>query len=268
MPAENHVIVFGFGHMGETLARVLSRARVPFRIFDLNPARIRRGIERKLPIEYGDVTSDVVLRHAGIERARAAIVVLSDPRATRQAVSLSRALSPRLFILARTRYLSEIPELNADGADEVVAEEFETSLEISARALRRLGAPIPWVEAETDEIRKLRHDAFRRFRAPESSAEGLQRALPGTRVEYISVAEDWEAVGRSLKELDLRSRSGTIILAVVRDGNATVTPGSDFVLQGADHLLLLGSEEALDEAVTKLRGSGSPSFEPREIELS
>lgn len=267
MPAENHAIVLGFGHMGETLARVFSRARVPFRVLDLNPDRVRRGVEAKVPIQYGDVTSDTVLKHAGIERARAVIVVLSDPRATRQAVRLSRTLSPRLFILARTRYLSEIPELNASGADDVVAEEFETSLEISARALRRLGAPLPWVEAETEEIRKLRHEAFRRFRAPGVAAEGVRRALPGTRVEYISLAEDWDAVGQSLKELDLRSTGGAIILAVVRDGNASVTPGSDFVLEGGDHLLLLGAEDSLEEAVAKLRGSGSESFEQREIEL-
>ncbi|MBC8646852.1 MAG: cation:proton antiporter, partial [Thermoanaerobaculia bacterium] len=267
MPGENHAIVLGFGHMGETLARVFSRARVPFRVLDLNPDRVRRGVEAKVPIQYGDVTSDTVLKHAGIERARAVIVVLSDPRATRQAVRLSRTLSPRLFILARTRYLSEIPELNASGADDVVAEEFETSLEISARALRRLGAPLPWVEAETEEIRKLRHEAFRRFRAPGVAAEGVRRALPGTRVEYISLAEDWDAVGQSLKELDLRSTGGVIILAVVRDGNASVTPGSDFVLEGGDHLLLLGAEDSLEEAVAKLRGSGSESFEQREIEL-
>ena len=123
------------------------------------------------------------------------------------------------------------------------------------------------MEAETEEIRKLRHEAFRRFRAPGAAAEGVRRGLPGTRVEYISLAEDWDAVGRSLKELDLRRAGGAIILAVVRDGDASVTPGSDFVLEGGDHLLLLGAEDSLEEAIAKLRGSGSESFEPREIEL-
>jgi CPA2 family monovalent cation:H+ antiporter-2 len=94
MPVENHAIVLGFGHMGETLARVFSRAGVPFRVFDLNPDRVRRGCERKVPIQYGDVTSDTVLKHAGIERARAVIVVLSDPRATKQAVHLIGSGAP------------------------------------------------------------------------------------------------------------------------------------------------------------------------------
>ncbi len=164
--AENHVVVIGFGHMGETVARVLKRAGVPFRVIDLDPDRVRRGSKLGVPIEYGDSTNDVVLRRAGIERARAAIVVLSDPRATRQTIRQCRGLNSGIFLLARTRYLADIPALSAAGANEVVAEEFESSLEIAGRTLRHLGFPLPWVESETEDIRRTRHDGFRRFRAP------------------------------------------------------------------------------------------------------
>lgn len=252
---QDHVIVLGFGHMGETLARVLARAKVAFRVIDLNPERVRRGQARSIPIEYGDVTSDIVLRRAGIEQARAAIVLLSDPRATRHAVRNIRALSPGLFLLVRTRYLNEIPELTALGADDVVAEEFETALEIAGRALRRLGLSLPWVEAETDEIRQARHDGFRRFRVPGGSPEGVRRALGGTRVEIVSVGAEWFASGRSLGELDLRAAGGANVLAVVRDGTAAVSPGGSFVLQASDQVLLLGSDPALEKSVEQLRGS-------------
>ncbi|HKD11819.1 MAG TPA: cation:proton antiporter [Thermoanaerobaculia bacterium] len=167
LPAEGHVLVLGFGLTGETLARVLGRAKVPFRVLDLNPDRVWRGKAKDVPIEYGDVTNDRVLKHAGIERATAVLVLLSDPRATRRAVSRCRKHAPGAFLLARTRYLTEIPQLSALGADEVVAEEFETSLEIANRTLRRLGFPVPWVEAEAEEIRQRRHEAFGRFRKKE-----------------------------------------------------------------------------------------------------
>ncbi len=162
------VVVIGFGHMGETVARVLKRANVPFRVIDLDPDRVRRGKKKGVPIEYGDSTNDAVLRRAGIESARAAIVLLSDLRATRLTIRHCRRLAPGIFLLVRTRYLADIPGLSAAGADEVVAEEFESSLEIAGRTLRRLGLPLPWVESETDEIRRTRHDGFRRFRAPGS----------------------------------------------------------------------------------------------------
>ena len=163
LASEAHVVVLGFGHMGETLARVLGRAKVPYRVLDLNPERVARGREKKIPIEYGDTTSDLVLKRAGIPRARAAIVLLSDPRATRQSLRLCRQLAPGIFLLVRTRYLADIPRLSALGADEVVAEEFETSFEISRRTLEKLGLPVPWLEDETAVKRHAQEDAFRRL---------------------------------------------------------------------------------------------------------
>ena len=255
LPGEGHVLVFGFGHMGETLSRVLARAKVPFRVLDLNPERVRTGRAKGVPIEYGDTTSASVLKHSGIERARAAIVLLSDPRATRHTLSLCRNLAPNIFLLARTRYLAEIPDLSALGADEVVAEEFETSLEISGRTLRRLGFPLPWVESETDEIRRTREDGFRKFRAPDVAAERLEQALGGARIEFVSVGPDWRAIGRTLRDLELRASGGAILLAAVRNGKALVTPGAEFVLEAHDQLLLLGAEAALERSLEVLRGT-------------
>ena len=163
LPSEGHVLVLGFGLMGETLARVLARAGVPYRVLDLNPARVARGRAAGVPIEYGDTTSDVVLRHAGIAGARAAILLVSDPRATRQTLRLCRSLSPGIVLLVRTRYLAEMPDLVALGADEVVAEEFETSFEISRRTLGALGLPTPWIEDEAVEKRHGEEAAFRRL---------------------------------------------------------------------------------------------------------
>ena len=256
LPEQDHVLVFGFGHMGETLSRVLGRAQVPFRVLDLNPERVRKGKARGVPIEYGDTTSLSVLRHAGIERARAAIVVLSDPRGARQTISLCRRLAPRIFLLARTRYLSEIPDLIALGADDVVAEEFETSLEISARMLRRFGISLPWIESETRGTREAREEGFRRFRAPDVAAERLEEALPGTLIDFVSLPADWRPGGRSLRELDLRASGGAIVLAVVRAGHATVTPAADFRLEAGDRLLILGSDTELERTRELLPGSG------------
>jgi K+:H+ antiporter len=255
LPDEGHVLIFGFGHMGETLSRVLARAKVPFRVLDLNPERVRTGRAKGVPIEYGDTTSASVLRHSGVERARAALVLLSDPRATRSTLSLCRRLAPSIFLLARTRYLAEIPDLSALGADEVIAEEFETSLEISGRTLRRLGFPLPWVESETDEIRRTREDSFRRFRAPDVAAERLEHALGGSRIEFVTVGPDWPARGRTLRELELRASGGAILLAAVREGKAIVTPGAEFVLAAHDHLLLLGTDAALERSLDVLRGA-------------
>ena len=158
---EGLIVVIGYGHMGQTVARVLERAKAPFRIIDLDPVRVKKGLRQLMPIEYGDSTNDIVLRRAGVEKARAVIVLISDPRALQQTVRHCRSLAPKIFILARARYVADIPAFSAAGADEVVAEEFETSLEIARRTVKTLGLPLPWVESETQEIRRIREEGFR-----------------------------------------------------------------------------------------------------------
>ena len=163
---ENHVLVFGYGHMGYTVARLLKRTGTPFRVLDLDPDRVRRGRKQGMPIEYGDSTNDHVLRRVGVEKARAAIVLLPDARTTRQTLKHCRRLAPTLILVARTRYSADIPALAGDGADEVVAEEFESSLAIAARTLERLGLRAPWLAAETEELRRAQRAGFLGFRRP------------------------------------------------------------------------------------------------------
>jgi CPA2 family monovalent cation:H+ antiporter-2 len=220
---------------------------------------VRRGRKRGVPIEYGDSTNDTVLRRAHVQDARAVVVLLSDPRATRQTIRHCRGLAPGLFVLARARYLAEIPALSAAGADEVVAEEFESSLEIAGRTLRRLGLSLPWIESETDEIRRTRHDGFRRFRAPGTGSEAMERALGGARAELIAISPDWTAAGRLLGELELRRAGGAIVLAVVREGKPIVTPGADLRLSEGDQILLLGTEASVEGAIEALRGGPAPT---------
>jgi CPA2 family monovalent cation:H+ antiporter-2 len=160
-PAAGLVLVIGYGHTGQTVARVLQRSKAPFRILDLDPVRVKKGVKQLMPIEYGDSTNDIVLRRAGVLKARAVIVLVSDPRAMQQTIRHCRSLNPALFILARARYVADIPTFAGAGADEVVAEEFETSLEIARRTVKSLGLPLPWVESETQEIRRIREEGFR-----------------------------------------------------------------------------------------------------------
>jgi CPA2 family monovalent cation:H+ antiporter-2 len=152
--------------MGVTVARLLQHTRTPFRVLDLDPDRVRRGRKQGMPIEYGDSTNDHVLRRVGVDKARAAIVLLPDARTTRQTLKHCRRLAPKLILVARARYGADIPALVGDGADEVVAEEIQSSLEIANRTMERLGLRTPWLEAETEELRRARLEGFRRFRRP------------------------------------------------------------------------------------------------------
>lgn len=136
-----HVIIVGFGVNGRNVARALGLLGVPYLVVDLNPYNVAEVEEAGgLAIE-GDASQVEVLEAAGMDRARGLVATLADAAATRGLVKAARKLSPRAQIIARTRFLREVEPLQKLGADQVVPEEFETSLELTARILALYGAP-------------------------------------------------------------------------------------------------------------------------------
>src|SRR5437867_805122 len=94
-------------------------------------------------------------------RARMLVAAISDPAATRRMVRVARALNPRIHIIARTRYVAEIPELTRLGADVVIPEEFETSVEIFARVLAHYNVARQDIERLVEQIRASHYQALR-----------------------------------------------------------------------------------------------------------
>lgn len=136
----DHLIIIGYGVNGRNLARTARQFGIPFVVIELNPQTVRKE-GRELPILYGDATNEAVLSQAGVRRARAAAVVIGDPASTRGIVAQLRRLNPSLHIIARTRFLTEVQPLYALGADDVVPEEFETSIAIFHRTAHYFGLP-------------------------------------------------------------------------------------------------------------------------------
>ncbi len=138
---QDHLIIAGFGVNGRNLARAARVAGIPYVIIEMNPDTVRQEKAAGTPILFGDAGQEMVLRHAGIETARVLVAAVSDPAATRRIVRLARALNPKVHLIARTRFVQEVKPLYELGADEVVPEEFETSVEIFTLVLRKYLVP-------------------------------------------------------------------------------------------------------------------------------
>ena len=159
----DHVIVVGFGAGGQLLARVLREARIRYVVVELNAETVKRGRRAGEPIFYGDAACWEVLQHAGVDRARVVVFALSDATALRRAVRVARDLNPAVELVVRSRRIHEIEALRALGADDVVAEEFETAIEIFTIVLHRYHVPRNVVRAQ---IRVLRGEGYRMLRSP------------------------------------------------------------------------------------------------------
>ena len=150
----DHTIIAGYGVNGRNLAKVLRETEVPFVVVEMDGETVRQEQTKGAPISFGDVTHPQALRRLGIQQARTLVLAISDPIATRRAVKVARQLNPDIHIIARTRYLREIEDLRAMGADQVVPEEFETSIEIFSLVLQHYRIPLRVIAEKAERIRK------------------------------------------------------------------------------------------------------------------
>lgn len=251
----NHVIIVGYGLNGRNLARVLRAVTVPYTILELNPRVVQDAKAKGEKINFGDATRRELLRHANIDEAYALVLAMSDPSSARRTVKIARQLNPDLYIVVRTRYVSEITELLVLGANEVIPEEFETSIEIFSRVLQRYGVARQVIEQQIETIRK---QGYEMLRSPSAVTQvalaNLNAALHSAATETVHIDEGAYAIGRSLGELQLRRETGVTIIAVIRDNETTVNPGAEFTFRAGDGLVLLGESEKLEEATKKLQG--------------
>lgn len=249
---EAHVVVVGFGPAGRTLARVLRARDVPYVVLDANPRSARDARGQGEPAVYGDATRRAVLERLGVARARLVVLAISDPLSTRETVRVTRSLAPEVPIIARTRYVLEVDPLQQAGADVVVAEENESTLELVAEALRHFGVPEGSIGRFTAG---LRDEGYELLRAPSAVIldPWLAELIEEVATEWVEVPDMFQQ-GQSLAELDVRAQTGVNVVAVERGGVTTSNPAPSFGLHGGDRLLCMGAQAELDELRRLLAG--------------
>jgi CPA2 family monovalent cation:H+ antiporter-2 len=252
---QQHVIIVGYGLNGRNLARVLRTVGVPYAILELNADVVRRAKGRGEKINFGDATRREVLLHAGIEQAWSMVLAMSDPAAARRTVDLGHRLNPNLHIIVRTRYVSEITELFDLGANEVIPEEFETSIEIFSRVLHRYGTPRNVIEQQIAMVREQGYEMLRSAALPAGPVKTPEVGLDGASTETIILTDTSPVIGKDLGELELRGKSGATVIAVVREGETKISPGANFKLREGDTVVLLGSPKKLARAVRIIQPS-------------
>lgn len=248
----DHVLVIGYGVTGQAVARVLRETGVSFVAVDMVAELVQAGQREHIPVRFGDATRRAVLEDLGLERARAAVVALGDPPATRRVVSLIRQGNPTARVLVRARRVADIDELERLGADDVVPAEFETSIELFVRLLTHLGVPRHVVRMQEALIRLDHYQALRGTGATPDLMRQAQKLIMGGILETAQVLPGSAAAGRTLTELELRRRTGATILSIVRDERPEAPPDGQTRLEAGDLVVLYGPHEAIDRALALL----------------
>jgi len=214
---ERPVIVCGWGRVGRAIAKDVADAGGAPVIVDRDPERLESSPH---PTVVGDATDDAVLRRAGLDRARALVAALDSDAGNLFVTVSARALRPDLFIVARVRVDESIEKLRRGGADRVVNPQSIGGARMAAFVVQ------PHV---TEFLDVVMHDRDIEFR-----------------LEEVTVAPESSIVGATLREAQIRDRTGALVLAL-RDehGRFSTNPSPDARLSGGQILIAIGTPAEL-----------------------
>lgn len=240
-PLYDHLIIVGYGPNGKITAQAAQQAKIDFIVIEMNPQTVKHEAGKGINIFYGDASQPAVLAHASLDRARAVVVTIPDPVTVRKIVETARRESPDIYILARTRYITEIEPLKKLGVSEVVAEEYESTVELFTGVLRKYMIAEENIEKIAAELKYEIHG----LKSGATITSDRRICLSGVDLENATIPVASAASGKSIRELDIRFRYKVNLLAVKRGPDVFTNPGSDFILKERDELVLMGEKNAV-----------------------
>lgn len=250
----DHVIICGFGRSGQYLARFLKEENIPFIALDIDLARVQEAATAGENVVYGDASRRVVLKAAGIERAKAMVISYNDEHSAMKILHVVQEIAPELPVIVRTVDETTMEALREAGAAEVVPEVLEGSLMLASHALVLLGVPLNRVVKRIRQFREERYKMFRGFFHGVTDVEQEMMERDRARLHSVAIPSTAYAIGKQIRELGLENlqvEAKTIRRqsfrpydaepeSVVADGDAIVLLGKPEDLVSAERLLLTG----------------------------
>ena len=245
---QNHVIIAGFGLNGRNLAHVLKETGIKYVIIEMNPDTVKKEKLKGENIIYGDIGNYEVLKSARIDKAKILVIAISDRSTSRRAVKLAKQFNPNLFVIVRTRFMKETNELVKLGADMVIPEEFETSIQIFRQVLEQYHIPLNVI---MQQVNLLRGESYKYLRSEDGAEVGfthIDEILSARLTDTFYINDDNKFAGKTIGELNLRSKTDATIIAIVRKGTTITTPNAKDTLQAGDTIVITGTHKAVDDA--------------------
>lgn len=241
---ENHLVIIGYGVNGRNLALAAKHSDIPYVIIETNPETVNKTKKLGEPIIFGDASNHEVLESTNIKNAKICVIAISDPAATRSIIHNIRKHHKEIFIIVRTRFVSEMSDLYKLGANEVIPEEFETAVEIFTRVLNKYLVPKDEIE---NFILNVRSEGYKMFRSlsKTTSYTDLKLHIPDFDILTLKVRPNSKFDNQSIKNLELRQKYGINILAIKREEEIITNPNPDFSFIVSDILVLFGSRDEL-----------------------
>ncbi len=247
---QGHVVICGYGRVGQSIGRFLRREAQGFIALDDDPVRVQEAAAGESCVHYGDSRRGELLAAVGLERARLLVIAVDKTDIAMIVLKEARRINPHVPILVRTRDDSQLAELKAAGANEVVPELLESSLMLASHALIMLGLPEPQVQERVNEVRHNRYRLLHGFYHGAQANLLDNRGQPKVLMHAVNLAADAHACGLHLSELGLEQLGGDV-QSIQRNGTDLPMdkPG---LLQVGDKVLMSGTLSAIEACEARL----------------
>ncbi|MEZ5008985.1 MAG: monovalent cation:proton antiporter-2 (CPA2) family protein [Chitinophagales bacterium] len=243
---KDHLLIIGYGINGKNVALAAKYANIPYLIIELDADIVKSEKAKGEPIIFGDAVQDHLLESVDVSKARVVVIAISDPKATKAIITNIRHHSQSVYVVVRTRYVNEIDELIALGADEVIPEEFETSIEIFSRVLHNFLVPVDQID---NLVYSIRADNYKLFQGQGNRS----KALVSARMKDINItcvricADSGKIAGKSIGKTAILDKYGVSILAILRDDTMINTITAQEKLNQNDLVFVSGSQANIDK---------------------
>ena len=257
----DHVVVIGYGRVGEHIVNVLGELNLPRLVIDSDAGRVEALNKQGVPTLYGDAANAEVLNHAGLRHARLLVITIPEEAATEVIVCSAREQAPNLPMIVRAITAPGIKRLNELGAQQVIHPELEGGLQIVRRTLLQLGYPLSKVQEYSDTVRSDHYDLSINTEQERQLLNDLLSASDNIGIVWVRLEEGNTLVGHTLAEANLRAKTGTSVVAIMRDREMITNPEPQAILRTSDLIGLVGDGKQLNiaQALLAAPGMGSQS---------
>jgi CPA2 family monovalent cation:H+ antiporter-2 len=243
-----HVVVVGYGRVGEHIVNILQQLDVPHLVVERDAVNAAEFQQRGITTLFGDAANSEILRHVGLNKARALVVTVPDETSAELIVAGSRDLAPDLPIIARASTRDGVKRLTEYGAEGVIHPELEGGLEIVRHTLLALDYPMGQVQGYIDAVRRDAYDTTVMNIEERRMLDQLISAVRGTEIAWRRILAGSPLIGQSLAEANLRAKVGASVVAVMRGERVVANPDSNIAFAEGDIIGLLGDAEQVAAA--------------------
>jgi CPA2 family monovalent cation:H+ antiporter-2 len=248
---QDHIIVCGFGRVGQNIARVLERQNFEYIALDMDPNRVRAAMNAGDPVVFGDGAQREMLSAVGLEHCRALVLTFAEPDVSMVILKAVRELRPDLPVLVRTQDDAKLEALQAAGATEVVPETLEASLMLASHLLLLLDVPMSRVVKTIGDIRNDRYSLLRRLFYSDDTEHLPSPDEMRQELHTVVLPPHAFAVGKTLAAMNF-AYDGVTVTAIRREDVIDRQPDEDTTFREGDVVIISGTAEALEHGETRL----------------